>query len=220
MPWTDHPPLDQIVTTALTGGTLLRRCYRLDRTPVAFWPADDVRFGAAPRAMLYTGDTDTAAVGETLLRDPRPFPGTNRIAIPYEHLRSRGLATIRLRRDAVLISLRRPAIHAVIADAQHLADVRALIETTAGYQETARFARELLQQVPTLEALAWPSRRVDGHTVFCFYAGAISADDFEVVDQVAFNTPVGYQRLVESVEAAGLVLIRDEAAGAPAHDDP
>jgi hypothetical protein len=220
MPWTDHPPLDTVVPLHVPAGTLLQRCYRLDRAPVVFWPATDVRFGAAPRATLYTGDTDTAAVGETLLRDPRPLRGTNRIVLPYDHVRQRGLATLRLLRDAVLVSLRRPAVHAVIQDPPHLDDVRELIETTRGYEETQRFARALLAQVPTLDALAWPSRRVDGHTVYCFYDGQLTAADFEVVGQVAFNTPAGVARLSAAIEAAGLIWVRADRDVEVPHDDP
>lgn len=220
MPWTDHPPLDHVVTQTLPAGTLVRRCYRIERSPVGFWGALDVRFGAAPRRMLYTGDTEAAAVGETLLRDPRPLPGTNRLALPYDHVRARGLATLRLRKDACLVSLRTPAIHASVSDERHLEDVKELIRTRQGYEETCRFARALLGQAPGVDALAWPSQRVDGHTVYCFYEGVVSGDDFDVVDQDPFHTPSGYGRLVDAVQAAGLVLVRDEGRSAPAEDDP
>lgn len=220
MTWTDRAPLDRIVRSTLRAGTVVRRCYRVDFDPNGFWAGQDLRFGAAPRAMLYTGDTDTAAVGETLLRDPIPFPGTNHVAIPYDHVRNRGIATLRLTKDATMVSLRRPAITTVIQDPQHLADVRNLIETTAGYGETERFARALLRQMRDLDVLAWPSRRVDGQTVYCFYEGAISQADFDVVDQAAFNTQLGYQRLVDAVAAAGLLLIRSEKMTDAPHDDP
>lgn len=220
MPWTNHPPLDHIVTQTLPTGSLVQRCYHVERSPAGFWGATDVRFGAAPRRMLYTGDTDTAAVGETLLRDPKPYPTTNRIALPYDHVRKRGLATLRLKRDVCLLSLRTPAIHACVTDAQHLDDVKELIRTRRGYEETCRFARALLEQAPEVDVIAWASQRVDGHTVYCFYEGSVTDADFEVVDQTAFNTPTGYERLMQAVESAGLVLVRDDGRDAPALDDP
>jgi hypothetical protein len=220
MPWTNHPPLDRVVTDVLPAGTRVHRCYRESRGEIAFWGATDVRFGAAPRRMLYTGTTDAAAVCETLLRDPQPLPGTNRIVFPYDHLADRGLATLRLRRDATLISLCRPAVAAVIQDAAHDADVRALIETRGDYAETNRFARTLLAQAPETDVLAWPSQRADGHIVYCFYEGALSAPDFELLECEPFHTTAGYARLVEAVAVAGLQLIRATPAGAPPHDDP
>lgn len=219
MPWSDRAPLDQIVTATLPAGTALRRCYRVGRSPVAFWPGPNMRFGAAPRAMLYTGDTDAAAISETLLRDPLPYPGTNAIALPFDHLRDRGIATLRLLRAATLISLRRPAVTAVIQDAEHLGHVRALIETATGYGETECFARALLDQVPDLDVLAWPSRRADGHTVYCFYQGALDAAAFEVVSADAFSTQAGYDRLLAAVDAAGLSLLRHTPKHEVSDDD-
>jgi hypothetical protein len=220
MAWGNRAPLDQIFLHDLVAGTRLRRCYRLDRGPVVFWPSTDMRFAAAPRAMLYTGDTDTAAVSETLLRDPRPFPGTNQITLPYDFVRARGLATLRLRQTIQFVSLRRPAVSAVIQDPQHLDDVRALIETAAGYAETERFARALLAQAPAMHALAWPSRRVDGHTVYCFYDQPLTSADFDVEETVEFQTPAGYDRLEAAVANAGLQLVRAPSAGDPADGDP
>lgn len=220
MAWTDRPPLDHVVLDTLPAGTLVSRCFRQDRAPTAFWSATDVRFGAAPRAMLYTGDSDTAAVGETLLRDPRPYPNSRAVSLPYDHVRPRGLATLRLRRDAVLVRLTRPAITAVIEDRAHLQDVRALIETRAGYAETERFARALLLQVPTLEVLAWPSQRVDGQTVYCFYQGTIGPADFDVVEASGFDTDVGFARLGNAVAGANLILMTAAPTAGVPDDDP
>lgn len=220
MAWGTRAPLDHIVLHELEAGTQLRRCFWLRYGPVTFHASPDVRFGAAPRPMLYTGDTDTAAISETLVRDPRPFPGTRQIHLPYDQLRGRGLAILRLRRTIAFVSLRRPAITAVIQDEQHLADVRALIETAAGYAETERFARALLAQAPDMHALAWPSRRADGHTVYCFYEAPITSADFDVVDTVEFQTPAGYERLEAAVANAGLQLVRAPSAGDPADGDP
>lgn len=220
MPWTDHPPLDRVVTSVLQAGTEVRRCYRVSRGEIAFWAATDVRFGAAPRRMLYTGTTDAAAVCETLVRDPQPLPGTRQIVLPYDHLADRGLATLRLRRDVTLVSLCRPAVASVIQDPGHDADVRALIETRGDYAETNRFARALLAQAPAMDALAWPSQRADGHVVVCFYEGTLTADDFELLECEPFHTAAGYARLVDAVAVAGLQLIRATPAGAPPDDDP
>ena len=45
MVWTDRLPLDHVVLQALTAGTTFQRCYRIDREPLTFWPATEMRFG-------------------------------------------------------------------------------------------------------------------------------------------------------------------------------
>lgn len=220
MVWTDRIPLDDVVLHALPAGTLLQRCYRIDRQPVTFWPSTEMRFAAAPRAMLYTGDSDTAAIAETLLRDPQARPGTRKVFVPLDHVQIRGIATLRLRRDASYVDLRRPAITAVIRDAAHTADVRALIEATDDYAITERFARALLQQVPAMNALAWPSRRADGHAVYCFYNDPFTEDDFELVDAVPFTSEEGMARLRVAVATTGLELEHDPPPTTPAEEDP
>lgn len=219
MPWTDgRAPLDTVMTHTLPAGTRLHRCYRVDRGVLAFWPGA-TRFGAPPRRTLYTGTSDAAAVCETLLRDPRPYPGTNEVALPYDHLAGRGLATLELRRAVTLVNLCRPAITAVIADEEHAADVRALIETRGVYDRTCDFARTLLTQVPAMEMLAWPSQRADGHVAHCFYEGTLTAADFDVLETETFDTTSGYARLEAAVRDAGLQLVRAPSIRRP-HDDP
>lgn len=220
MDWSDRAPLDHVVANWLPAGQLVKRCFGIQRSPSAFYAALDVRFGAAPKGMLYTGDTDAAAVAETLLRKPQPLPGTRYIALPYDHVRQRGLATLRLRKPVQIISLARPGIHALIQDAQRLTRVRQLLEMTRGYEESSAFARAVLDQVPMLGAMAWPSRRVDGESVFCFYQGEVREEDFEVIEMSEFRTPMGYERLEAAVEACGLTLIRNQPAGTPSEDDP
>lgn len=220
MDWNDRAPLDHVVENWLPAGQDFKRCYSLGRSPAAFFGALEVRFGAAPKGMLYTGDTDAAAVAETLLRKPQPIPGTRLIALPYDHVRQRGLATLRLLKPVKMISLARPGIHALIQDAQRLNRVRQLLEMTRGYEESSAFARAVLNQVPGLGAMAWPSRRVDGETVFCFYHGEVKETDFEVIETSPFHTTKGYERLEAAVEACGLTLFRDQPAGIPSEDDP
>lgn len=219
MNWSERSPLQYVVTDMLPRGYELRRCYLLSRGPAAFHAAGNVRFGAAPRSMLYTGDTDAAAVAETLLRDPRPWPGTRLIALPYDHLKDRGLATLRLKRPARFISLRRPRVHAVLHDPYRIEQLRLMIESNGNYDASQEFARAVLNQVPTLNAMSWPSRRVDGETVFCFYGGDLTEADFDVVETSAFRTPMGYERLAAAVEACGLTLFRDHPVGTPNDDD-
>lgn len=220
MPWTTHPPVDIVDYNRLRRDTLVQRCFKQLYGPLSFWPSENVRFGAAPRRIMYTGDSDTAAVCETLVRDPRPFPGTHHISLPYSHFSLWGLVTLRLRRDIEEMSLCRPAISAVITDADHEADVRELVASRGDYRESERFARELLQQAPRLQALSWPSQRADGHTVHCFYQNGISEDDFEVMDAIGFNTDAGQARLEEAVRVAGLQIIFAEPMPRAADDDP
>lgn len=219
MPWTKWPPLDRVRYTTLPADSVVVRCFQLERGATTFWPSQE-RFGAAPRSMLYTGDTDAAAVGETLLRDPMPYPDTSIIALPFDHLRRRGLARLRLRRDVAMISLRRPAIYPLLDGEADREALRELLEQTGNYAPSSAFANALLEQAPEVAALSWPSRRVDGETVFCFYTSQVSADDFDVVDEEPFTSEAGFARLVNAIAIAGLQLATSRPIAGVVDDDP
>jgi len=162
----------EVASVEIAAGTVLSRVHRTDFGAEDFNPVgSDVLFGGGrfdstaedPYGYLYAGETDRAALAETLLRD---LPANDRGArfLPKESWRGRRLSRLELTQALRVVSL---------VSGEDLGAVGQDTWLTAcdpdDYPQTRRWAHWLRRIEPAAAGMLWLSKRQPGSLSVCLF---------------------------------------------------
>jgi RES domain len=161
----------------LAAGTRIHRVYdnRFEATQFNPGPKGGGRFhffGNPQVPVLYTAETQEAAVAETLLRN---IPVTGGL-LAYGDYKSKVMASLTIRREIRLASFLGTGLRALRVEARQLTD-------TAGesYPKTRKWAEAAHRA--GYEGLAWMSRRNNSDRAYVFFGDRVESNDLDVVPE-------------------------------------
>ena len=200
------PRLAEPNICVLAGGTVVHRVHALGFPGNAFNPCQGGPSRFAPIRdeccecvpSLYAATSVEAAIHETLFHD---IPlHARRKTIPRNNVEARKHATLQLRRDLRLVSLRAPAL-------LKWKVASALVwGSPEQYVATALWAKAIHDQFQDVHGLIWTSRRCDPHSAMLFFGGRTTETDLPVVTVGDGADASFLQDVREAGAQAGIVI--------------
>jgi hypothetical protein len=186
-------------------GTEFWHVYRDPFSSTSFNPNADGRFAAQlanpPRAMLYAGETVDCALWETVLRDvvPERRPPHGVEVPPVVGYR---MARLRIRCAAPVLDLGRLGVRWLAGADLKLRDRITVLTTVPKYTATHKEAARLLTALPRTAGFLWPSKQTGEDGAYVFYQPPTASDDFEVIETIPLDSPMGAQLIDQALARA------------------